>query len=808
MRSLLFIFLMQIIASPYLISQNGKAQINGLVLGLENEPIAYATVALMNEDSSLAVGAISNENGGFRIDKVPAGNFYIQVQNIEYQEYQSELFSVNQGEQKTLPAFKLTKSSVEIDEILVTGKKALIEVHADRMVFNVASSVNASGSNGLELLGKAPGVIIDLDNNIILQGKSGVRIFINGRPSRMSGTDLATMLQSMQADNIESIELITNPSSRYEAEGNAGIINIKLKKNVSEGFNGTIISNYTLGNLSRMDNALSLNYGGSKLKAFANVTRFDNAFQDDLIDVKKQSGYLLDQASYEVYKRNGFNITSGLEYIINPKHALSLVASGVLTDGRSTISSSTDISALISSQFAEILESKTLSNFKSNNINSSLNYFWNISENSTLSADLSAGKFVNDQSIDQPNSYFTPNKMFLRAANNLFEPFTNIDILATNVDFEKKYDKISISTGVKYSYISTNNDFVVNQVENGQVIKNQDKSNNFTYNEKVAAAYFIANASLTTKLKLSAGLRVENTNSEGSLSSTQSANNNSVTRSYTNLFPNVSLSFSDDKNSEFSIGIGRRIGRPNYQDLNPFETKLSELVLWKGNPFLSPNYITNYQISYVFKKKLVISNTYSITRDYFATLLEVVDEKGTFLIPRNMRKATNNGLAISYPQEIRKGWDVTTFFNHNWSRYEGEFESAEIDITANFFNARIQNNLSLPGGITMDLTGNWTSGFIWRGSIYIKSVWGVNFGIKKEFMDGKLQLRLTGTDIFNTNSDYRYNGNYGGIDIVGVRYFDNSRFGGGLTFKFGNDKLKEQRKKRSGLGDELNRISQ
>ncbi len=787
-------------------SQTNTATIIGRLLNLEKSPIVYSTVALHQLDSNLVKGEVSDLEGGFVIRSITPGSYFVIVQNVEFNDYYSSTFSLRPGQVYDLRTITLEPRNVELEGVMVTAKRQMVEVLPDKMIFNVASTINASGSNGLELLRKAPGVLVDPDNNVILQGKSGVRIFINGRPSRLSGNDLATFLESMQSDNIEQIELITNPSAKYEAEGNAGIINIKLKNNVNLGYNGNFISSYSKGIEPRMSNGLSFNYGKRKLGITASANRFDNRFFEGFDDDKTQSGYFLQLYSDERNSISGYNVNTSITYTFSDKHSVNFSGGGVLTDASTRLASNTKINDLSNPSGIQVLISSTDTDFDSRNLNYNLNYIWNISEKSSLSADASYGSFVKDSFIDQPNTYFEEDETTaIREINNAFEPYTNIDLYSAKGDYEYQFDQVTLSTGVKYYQVQTKNEFIVSDVADGVSTVNPDKSNIFNYIEEVGAVYLIADFKISDNLKANAGARIEQTNSQGILESNQVNEDDNVKRDYLNVFPNVSIAYSMGK-SEISLGYGKRITRPSYQDLNPFESKTSELTIWKGNPFLNPNYITNYQLTYSLNNALVISNTFSITEGYFARILEIVDETSTFIVPQNMRRSTTNGLSISYPFEVTKWWESSVFLNYNRTTYEGEFDNANIDIIANIYNLRTQNSFELPWDMTLNAAAYYNSPWIWRGSIEIAENYGVEFGLQKSFFDDKLQLRITGSDIFRTATDFPYYGNYGGLEISGDYLSDNRRFGFGITYKFGNQKIKKQN--RSGaLDDELNRIS-
>ena len=796
-----------------LISQFGKAQqggtqIQGSVYSSDNEPAMFSTVMLLDQDSVLIGGALTKEDGSFIIEKVAPGNYSIQVKNMGFHTYTSKKLSIASNENLSLDKITLIPSTTQLDEAVVTAQKAMVEIRADKIVYNVASSPNASGNNGLELIGKAPGIIVDMDKNIILQGKSGVLIYINGRPTRLSGNDLTNFLESLRSENIESMEIITNPSSKYDAEGTAGVINIVLKKNTSLGFNGNTTGSFSQGTFSRSSVGTSLNYSGDKINLFTALSVSDNTWQTDFDETTYQSGFLLDKHSKSANNTKAINFSGGMDYTINKEQSVSIDGRVLLNKRDNVLRSNTGVFDTTDLVNGEILRAAALDKMPSENYILNANYRNAFSETSNLSADLSFGKYSSKKNTLQPNDYVNAvDGAILRTLNKEYDANTQIDLWSVKVDYEKKFKKITLSSGAKYSYITTGNQLAFYNVENGLPVFDNTKSNDFNYLEKVAAVYFILNVNPTDKLMINAGLRMENTSSLGLLESEIQTDNNRVSRNYLDYFPNLGISFDDKKNNALSISYGRRITRPNYQDLNPFESRASELSAWKGNPFLKPNYIDNYQISYSFKRKLVISNTYSVTHDFFATIFEISQQKGNVLIPRNMQKATNNGLSVSYPLRVIKWWDLSSFFNYNFETYKGDLNGTKIDLKASTYNFRLQNNIQLPKAVTMELTYYLNSPWIWRGSVNVEGYSGLSIGFKKEFLDKKLLVQLTDNDILNTSSDYHYKSNYGGMIVDGVIRFDNQRAGISATYKFGNQKAKTRKKGKSAIDDELNRIS-
>ncbi len=789
-------------------AQQNETQIKGYIYNPEKTPAMFSTAILLNQDSVIIKGLLTGEDGAFVFDNINAGTYFIKVTNIEFKNYISKPILIRKNEKVVLDSINLVTNSFKLNTVEIVGRKALVEVHADKMVFNVASSVNSSGNNGLELLSKAPGVVVDMDNNIILQGKSGVQIFIDGRPSRLSGKDLTNFLESMRSDNIESIEIITNPSSKYDAEGTGGIINIKLKKSTSQGFNGNAIGSYSKGVFPRSSVGTTLNYSGKKFILFSTLNYSDDQFQTDIIESSYQNGYQIEKNSKSEYHRKSYNFSGGMDYTINAKQSISMDGRVFINKGKGELNSSTGIYDSVNIEDGEILMSKVLDENPSENYNFNFSYRYILDSTSNLSADFSLGKYSSTKSTYQPNEYYnTSGDTLLRAVNNEYDANTQIDLWSVMADYEKRFKKFTLSSGAKYSYISTNNQLAFYTFENETPVLDITRSNKFDYLEKVAAVYLILNAKVNEKISFNAGVRLENTSSLGTLESEIATKDSRVERNYTDFFPNVSISYDDKKNSVLSASIGRRITRPNYQDLNPFESRTSELSGWKGNPFLNPNYITNYQLTYSFRRKLVISNTYSVTKDFFANVFEITDGAGNILSPRNLQRAINNGLSVSYPLKVAKWWEFTAFLVYNYSTFSGTIGNTVIDLKANIYNFRLQNNLNLPGKITMELTYFYTSPWIWGGTVNVEGGYAVNFGIKKDFFNKKLLLQLTGSDIFRTRSDFHYKSNYGGKQNEGVITFDNQRFGINMTYNFGNQKAKASKKRKSAIDDDLNRIS-
>ena len=807
-KHILLLFIFQSI--PILAQKNETiklTEIKGKIVNPNNIGVVYASITLITIDSTIIKSEISNVMGDFHFKDVSPGEYKLRIDHIEHETYFSDEFQLNSNQIKVFQKIVLKTMVNNLDEVVVSHKKAMIEVKADKLIFNVASSPSASGTNGLDLLKKSPGVTLDIDNSISLLGKGNVQVYLNGVPSRLSGVDLTNFLQSLTSDLIDSIEIITNPSSKYDAEGTGGIINIRMKKNVATGFNGTVTSSFTKGRALKYSNNLSINYGNEKLKVNFDFTQsYDNNWEG-FIDNKQQNNYILDLNSSENQIRKGYNIGLGLDYQLSEKQMFGFNFRSVLNKNDNDLNSITNIYQREPLEFIQILDSKSRLTGNSNNFNANFNHLWNVTKSSSISSNLSFGNYESDKSTFQPNSYFeTDGTTLISREDASFDANTNINLWSAKTDFSKEWEKITFSTGIKYAQIITKNDFAFFNIPESTPILDETKSNDFEYTENVAAFYANVNMNLTKSIMLNAGLRMENTASHGQLISDIPIDNKDVKRNYTDFFPNIGISFDNQKNHSIALNVGRRITRPNYQDLNPFETPISQLSVWKGNPFLKPNYSMNYQASYSYKQKLIITTSYTETKDFFSRIVEILEDNASQIIPRNLEKETNMAISASYPLKVNKIWDFIIFANVSQKSYKGNAEGTIININANLWDYRIQNNLNLPKGFVMDVTYRQRSPWIWRGSVYIEGTQGLSFGIRKDFFDKNLQVRINGSDILRTESDYPYHSDYGGLLLNGVYRADNRRFGMGITYKFGNQKAKTKRNNKSALDDELNRI--
>lgn len=804
-----FLFTLTILSSIAGLAQTSS--VKGTVTDNTSKPLTSATVSLLvAKDSSLYKAAVSDNTGNYQFDKVKAGAYLVRISNVNYNIWYSPRLELK-GESYSVPAASLVTADKKLKDVVVTAaKKPMIEVKADRTVFNVENSINATGSNAMELLQKSPGVTVDKDDNISMKGKNGVRIYIDGKPSPMAGSDLAAYLKSVQSSDIEAIEMIENPSAKYDASGNAGIINIRFKKNKKFGTNGSLSVGKNQGIYSSYNTSLSLNYRNKKVNLFSNLSGYQGRGENYNNLYRMQSDSIYDQHNTNFNNNKSANVKAGIDYFINDKNTIGVMYNGNLSKSNWQAAGNTIISPQNSKLPAQLLIAGNNVPSTRNNSNININYRFADTSGHELNIDADRGFFTSRGNSLQPNTYFDPTTgAVLRErifANNT--PI-NIDIYTAKADYEQNFKKGKLGFGAKFSSVKTDNTFDYFNVINNVKQQDWERSNHFTYTENVSAAYVNYNRSFK-KFSIQAGVRAEQTNSEGVLKAKNKITMNDTTevvkRSYLDFFPSAAISYTLSPVHQFNLNYSRRIDRPRYQDLNPFEDKLDELTYQKGNAFLRPQYTNSFSLSHTYKSFLTTSLSYSHIADYITVVNDTTRTNATFITDKNLASQDIYGINISAPFKITKWWNVYANVNANHTRYKAKFEDGKtIDLAVNTVNYYNQHTFTLGKGYTAEASGWLNTPSIWGGTFKTNFMWSADAGIQKTLMDKKATLKLSVTDVFKTNhwkavSDFASTNLHvnGGYDSRQVR----------LTFqyRFGSTQVKAARERKTSIESESNRL--
>jgi outer membrane receptor protein involved in Fe transport len=774
-------------------------------------PVIYANIALYSsQDSSLIKVATSDEDGLFRIPSVLPGKYYLKASYVGLQELVFTGINLTAEQELDLGPLEMLAVAQELETAVVKAQRAMVEVKPDRTVFNVEGTVNSIGDDGIELLRKAPGVLIDNNNNISVLGRSGVRIFINGKRLPLEGEELSNYLQNLSAEQIDRIDIITNPGARYEAEGNAGIIDIRLKKSDDAGANGSLSSTISQGRyLTKRINATG-NYKNKRLNAYGSLGWSDNERFNQMIFDSYQNGVFIAEKNRVFNEGTNYLTRFGADFNLSDNHSVGIIVSQNFFDRNSSSNSKNEIASIDTpNQVDSLLIASSLGDNQNISGTYNINYRYNKGK-SILNIDLDYGQFNIDNTNDQPNLYYdAEGKTLLSTANTYFETGTNIDIATFKLDYENSLFGGTIGLGTKISQVVTDNTFLFFDVPEEERIRNDLRSNIFEYDEKVYAAYINYQRKLSDKWNMSAGLRSETTDAVGELMPFLSElAEDPVKQDYTNLFPNIGLTYSVSRSNTLSLNYGRRINRPEYDVLNPFEGQLSELSFRKGNPFLIPEIVNNIEIGYTLKYRYNFKLAYSQTTDQITRLISPDDKdpRAGFITWENLAKQTVYSANISAPVSIGEVWNA--FFNLNASYIDNQADygdGAIVDVQAFSYNIYQQHSFNLPKGFVAEISGWYNGPGIWGGVFEYDPTWSLNLGLQKRFFQDKLNVKLSGNDLFYETGWSGYS-EFNGLRSEGRGNWDSRRATLSLSYNFGNKKLKVKSRK-SGLEEESSRVS-
>jgi len=795
-----------LILISFLFFQFGYSQeykVKGNVLDSEGAGIAFASLAIYSSsDSALLKTGVTDANGGFSISGVVAGSYYLSASFVGYNRFDSPVFQIQHGD-KDLGTITLNSGNVQLDAVDIIASKAVVEVHADKTVFNVQNVGSTAGLSGFDILRKSPGVIIDNNDNVIVEGKSGIQFWIDGKPSVLSGTDLINYLRSLQASDIETIEIITQPSSKYDAAGSAGIINIVLKKNKNYGTNGSVSAGAAYGRYWKYNQSLSLNNRTRRTNLYMNYSSNQNKTFNTLNFKRTLLETAFDQASETVPDNDSYNIKAGLDYFLSSKSTLGIIVNGNLSDGLDRTTSNMIISDIESGFVEAILDASSTDVFDNQNVYLNANYRYKDTLDHSLSLDLDWGNYTSDRVNNQPNNYFngTGDSLLFRTNYRMITPL-DIEIKSAKADYEQKFMGGQLAVGLKFVEINTDNTFDFFQEEDGDLIFQPSSSNTFDYTEQVSAAYFNF-SNQKDKWSYQFGLRAENTHSLGVLTSVQMTSNDRVERDYLDLFPSGGFTYNYHQKNQLAVNYSRRINRPDYQSLNPFEYRLNELGFRKGNPFLQPSYTHNVKITNTHNYTLNTSISYSYVQDFTAQVVDTLDSQVSFLQQRNVADERVISANVSYPFQVNKWWSVFMNASYNFTQYialDEKFNPLEQG-TFNFFG---QNTFNLPKEYKLELSGWYNSPSIWGGTFKTGAIGSIDLAISKKFLDNRLTASISGSDIFLT-SPWTGIGNFGALDLDANGRWESRQVRFNFLYTFGNQNVKVKKRK-SGTEDEIERI--
>lgn len=801
----LFILSLLLLSASASFSQN----ISGRVNDQQNAPAASATISLLRaKDSSVVKLEVSKADGSYQFNDVQAGQYLVKATLTGHTPAFSNAINAESAN-VSVPDLVIKKSVSEMKGVTVTAVKPLVEIKADKTIVNVEGTINATGSDMIELLRKSPGVMVDKDDNISMAGKTGVQVYIDGRPSPLSGEDLSRYLRSIQSSQVESIQLITNPSAKYEAAGNAGIINIVLKKNKAFGTNGSVSAGWNIGTFPKYNGSVSLNHRNAKFNVFGNAGVNRAKTIVNLNTYRSIPDSVFDQRGTMLNRMTSYNVKAGADYFVSKQTTIGAIITGNFADMELQTDNTTPIAGKQTGQISRILVAGSNNQRNNDNINANLNFTRTGTKGKSLSLNGDYGYYNIKSHQLQPNEYYDPTGQTLlsRTAITMITP-ARIDIYSLKADYEQTLGKGKIEFGGKAGYVKTDNDF---QQYDDNLVKDLDRSNRFLYKENINALYI--NYSRPFKgFMIQAGLRGENTNIEGTSSAFRKDGNNHLpydstfNRHYTDLFPSAAITFNKNPMNQLSVTYSRRIDRPSYQQLNQFELRLSEYYSMRGNINLRPQYTNSFGLTHTYKYKLTTTLNYSIVKDMFTQITDTTDVSKSFVTLRNLASQKVLNLNVSYM--IRKG-NYMAIINAagNYSSYKANIDNRRISQDAFGFNGFMQNSLSFSKTWTAELTGFYYAPTLMMGMLKTKAMWSTDAGIQKKIWNGKGNIKASVSDVFHSLK-FRGTTDFSGQQTTNNIRFESRMFKLNFTYRFGSSQVKAARQRSTGADDENKRATQ
>ncbi|RYY18107.1 MAG: TonB-dependent receptor, partial [Chitinophagaceae bacterium] len=659
------------------------------------------------------------------------------------------ILSAQNKDSATVEAVTDSMKTTELAEVTVRGKKPFIQLFPDKTVINVESAVTNTGASLLEVLEKSPGVTVDRNGNISLKGKQGVLIMIDGKPTQLSGTDLNNLLSGMSAAQVDQIEIMDNPSAKFDAAGNAGIINIKTKKNNQKGFNGNVNLALGQGRFSRTVNSVNLNYRSGKVNVFANINI--NIYRNFMKMYALRKYYAednttllstLDQPTYLTAKAPSQSIKTGVDYYLGKKTTLGTVVN-FTNFGRRTIGANNAV-------WLNAGGRKDSSITTTNDLKDKLkSYAVNINgrhvfdQHSELTADLDYLRYT------PRNNLFFNNQM--EGASGYDEDIigiipSTINIYTAKADYAKTFASgTKIETGWKSSHIETSNKADYFLRTGNTTVPDFGKSNHFLYEENIHAAYVTIEKKFD-KFSLQGGLRYENTHYNAQQLGNELRKDSSFSRKYDGLFPNAVISWQVDSINSVTLSAGRRIDRPRFQSLNPFVFVINKYTYQSGNPFFIPQYTWNTELSHSFKDIIITSLSFSYTKDYFSQIFYQDTTTGIITYTEgNLDNMKNIGLSVSTQLSPFHWWSLSFEGVVNHKMISGfVWNNRKASLTQANFN--LNNQFMFPNGWSGEL-----SAFFVTNEQELQEVTyptgQLSFGIAKQVFSNKGTVKLTVRDI-------------------------------------------------------------
>lgn len=771
-----------------------EAAVSGRILNGKS-PAEFVNVILLSAtDSNIVKLELTDEVGMFTFSQLNAGQYFVRTSGLGYTDQNHAPFTLAENQTLKLDAIDLESSALQLETVEVVGRKPFLEQKAGRLVVNVEDNITGQGGSVTDLLKKVPGVVV-IGNQVSMAGKNGLTILIDGRPTKYM--DIQSLLREMPADNIKSIEVITQPGAAFDAEGSGGVINIILKKNSLLGTNGSAYVGFGYGELAKYRTGVSLNHRSGRLNVTGGLGYRHGSWIDGLDLDRKVDTLLFEQRNYEEGMSNSFSGRLGLDYDLNDNHRIGINGRAFYSESPYSGTNRTkifrDSDRRLESAFTT-LNSRERETFS---INTDAFYRWKIdTSGQELTIDGSFSRF----SRDNITKLTTEGDLAIDRQNN--EP-AEAKIYTAQVDYKKPFgNQWKVEAGLKYSAARLDNELLATEL-NGGVWENDPKlSNHYLYDEDIFAAYTQAHYQ-GDKFEAVLGLRYENTTTMGNSLTIDSIN----MLDYGKLFPSLSVSVPFNEVLGVALAYSYRIERPDYYDLNPFIGYLDPLTFNKGNPFLRPEYIHSGSASLTYEKQPFLNLSYERTNDVISQVTQQDDSTGiAFQTTVNLDDYTRYGGQLFFPLDfIAKPISGYAGVMGYYNKYTSNYQGGRLNNGQFTWTGFAQVNVNLPSDWKLEVTGWYRGRGVDEGILNNNALYGVDAGLQKKLFDDRLRVQLSADGIiqkfFSGNIDYENQ------QMAIVSYWEAPVFNARITYSFGNRFLKNKDRVKSSGSEARERVN-
>lgn len=808
MKTLITLLIFSLLAAGTF-AQSAKT-ISGTVKDIGNEVLPGATVRLLLAyDSTFIKGEITNGSGKFQFAGLESATYLLNITALGQKKFISVPVTISELHPEILlPAIILIPAkSIELKEVTVKAKKPLIEQEMDKTVVNVESMISSATSNTMEVLEKSPGVSVNNSGEISLNGKSGVMVLIDGRSTYMSGQDLAAYLKSLPGGLLDKIELIDNPSAKYDAAGNA-VINIRLKKSRTGGLTGSVSAGLTQGRYARSNDGLNLNYSRRKVNLFANLgysyeknyslDTYDRRFYNASADLISTVNLVNDQ----IYKNRGFNANFGLDFAATSKTTYGLIVN-LNGNKRNGVLDYQTRNYNAQGMLTSTGSGSTVGGDKRANTGFNLNLIHKFNTaGREFSADANYLHYNSKANQLLQNLTFLPDGELAGKSDFVYLIPSDINIYTAKADYVHPMKKqAKLEAGFKSSLIDNENVFDFYNVGNGGQTIDNSQSNHFKYRENINAVYVNGQKSWK-RFGAQLGLRVENTQAHGEQLGNEEVQGSSFSKQYTGLFPSAFVSYKLDEKGKNTLGLMavRRISRPNYQLLNPFLFLSDQYTYNSGNPDLNPQYQNRLELKYQNKQLLNMGLSYNKFTSTLFTTTQIIDS--IFINrPDNIAGGFMVLLNTTVSASPTKWWYTNTTLRLSRMGLKGKVYTENMNFKTNVARLELNNYFTISKTLSADLGGYYASRDL-NGQAVTSGMCRLNASIQKRIWNGKGSIRLSFDDIFHSWVYHNKSISLRQAEYLQTNTTDTQRIGAAFTYRFGKDTFTRKRRHNNNASDE------